>query len=496
MFRCLFFILFLLPGKQQVAAAGFEFTSNCKLAYNHVIELNFVQATQLLNTEKSLHPGNGAVHYIENYRDFLKAFISEEESDFFMVKYNFDKRLDFIEKNSDNSAWINMAKGEMLLEFAILKLKRKEYLSAGYYIRKAFKLLEENQNKYPAFLPNLKALGFLHIVIGAVPENYKWLSNLVGMKGTISGGSNELSYLLSKLEKNDELGFLQTEVSFIKIFTAAHFEKNLPAANAILKKIKSNSITSNQLFTFLEANTYMASGNSSEALKIIKAAKPASQSYPLYYLQYLTGILKLSNLDLEASTNFIKYTENFKGTGFIKSSYHKLAWISLMKNDTSGYNRYIKKVISSGNDFTDEDKQALKEATNKELPNIFLLRSRLLFDGGDYNEALAELTGKPSTSFPRYRDQLEYTYRLARIFDKKGQIEKAIKYYNTTYENGMRTEWYYAANAALHTGMLYETKGDKINAAAWYKKCLELRNHEYQNSIDQKAEAGMNRISE
>ncbi len=495
MFRLVFLLVFLHPFI-HINASGFEFTGNCKLAYKNVLELNFNQATQLLNKEKELHPGNGAVHYIENYRDFLKAFLSEEEADFFLVKYNFDKRIDFIEKNNDGSPWIKMAKGEMLLELAILKLKRKEYLSAGYYIRKAFKLLEENQKQYPAFIPNLKALGFLHIVIGAVPENYKWLSNLVGMKGTIAGGSKELNYLLTKLESEQNLSFLKLEVAFIKIFTSTHFEKKSVAALVLVQKIKTREAATNPLLAFFEANTHLMSGNSSEALKVVKAFRPDKQTYPVNYLHYLTGMLKLNSLDFDAASDFIKFAGNFKGNSFIKSSYHKLAWISLMKNDTAGYNSYIKKVISAGNDFTDEDKQALKEAMSNEKPNIFLLRSRLLFDGSNYNEALAELTGKPSSSFPRYKDQLEFTYRLARIFDKKGQTEKAIRYYTTTYENGMRTEWYFAANAALHNGMLYETTGDKKNAAIWYKKCLELRNHEYQNSIDQKAEAGMNRITE
>ena len=31
-------------------------------------------------------------------------------------------------------------------------------------------------------------------------------------------------------------------------------------------------------------------------------------------------------------------------------------------------------------------------------------------------------------------------------------------------------------------------------AIAWYRRCLGMRNHEYQNSIDQRAEAGLNRL--
>ncbi len=84
---------------------------------------------------------------------------------------------------------------------------------------------------------------------------------------------------------------------------------------------------------------------------------------------------------------------------------------------------------------------------------------------------------------------------MARIFDKKNQKDKAIHYYTATYENGSGHPYYFAANAALLIAVIYEDKKDNNKATEWYRKCLAMRNHEYQNSIDQKAEAGLNRLS-
>ena len=249
--------------------------------------------------------------------------------------------------------------------------------------------------------------------------------------------------------------FLSEEVNFIRVFIATHFEKDYTGAEKLLEKMKKAAPSYYPLTTFLEVNTMLVAGEPNEAQASLSSFHPDKNSYPVFYFNYMSGMLKLHRLELDASGDFKIFLNGYKGKSFVKSAWHKLAWISLLKNDTSGYNQYISKVKLMGDDFTDEDKQALKEANSKIKPNIYLLRCRLLFDGGNYNAALEELAGKPSSYFPSYKDQLEFTYRLARIFDKRGQTDKAIQYYTATYSNGMRSESNFAANAALNIGIIY-----------------------------------------
>ena len=128
------------------------------------------------------------------------------------------------------------------------------------------------------------------------------------------------------------------------------------------------------------------------------------------------------------------------------------------------------------------------------MPNVRLLRARLLFDGGYYDRALAEFRNTSLSDFPRYRDQLELTYRLGRIYTAQGQTEKALPLFRQTLRNGSSRQWHYAANAALQLGTIYEAAGQPDSAAYYYNSCLDLRHHEYQNSIDQKAQAGLERV--
>ena len=80
--RIYFSVIFFLLAPLGVNATIFEFTSNCKDAYNFMLKLNFDASRNLLALEKSTNPNNAAAYYIEHYCEFVQAFISEEDAGF------------------------------------------------------------------------------------------------------------------------------------------------------------------------------------------------------------------------------------------------------------------------------------------------------------------------------------------------------------------------------------------------------------------------------
>jgi hypothetical protein len=63
----------------------------------------------------------------------------------------------------------------------------------------------------------------------------------------------------------------------------------------------------------------------------------------------------------------------------------------------------------------------------------------------------------------------------------------------TAIKTGEHLKEYFAARAALQTGYIYEQQGDKATAVDYFQKCLSLKDHDYKNSLDQKAKAGIER---
>ena len=119
----------------------------------------------------------------------------------------------------------------------------------------------------------------------------------------------------------------------------------------------------------------------------------------------------------------------------------------------------------------------------------------LLFDGGYYDRAFKLLKKRTIEDFDTQKDQLEYTYRLARLTHNTGKHDEAIMYYQSTVDIGKDASYYFACNAALQIGRIYEYRNDKIKAKEFFKLCLSIKPDEYRSSLHQKAKAGLNRIN-
>ena len=103
------------------------------------------------------------------------------------------------------------------------------------------------------------------------------------------------------------------------------------------------------------------------------------------------------------------------------------------------------------------------------------------------------LQGKSGSDFSLPEEKVELAYRLARIYDELSEEANAIQAYLTTIKTGEKLKEYYAARAAIQLGNIYEKKGDKNTAMAYYQRCRDMGDHDYKDSLDQKAKAGIER---
>lgn len=477
------------------ARAYYDFDAKLQLAYSHILKLNLGEAEKLLGEEHREKPGNHLTLLYENYIDFLTGFITEEERDFVVLKKHVSQRLKIISKDKNNPAspfhlYVN---AEIILQEAMLKIKFKEHVSAATDIRKAYRMVERNEAIFPTFILNKKLTGFLHVMVGAIPKQYHWLVEMAGMDGTVPQGTAELMELYDHLG-GTEFVVYRDELLFYLSNIHNSFAKNESHGEQLLEWMLPSTAES-PLIRYCYANVAMKMGKNDEALKVLSAPMKKEGVFQFHFLSYKEGLTRLRKLDFSGEQDFRKFIAQFNGTNYVKAAWQKIAWIAFLKGDLKQYHECMLNCRESGGQFVDEDKEAMTEAIGNEPPNTLLLRSRLLFDGGYYKESLAEIAGKPLDSFPRYRDQLEVSYRFGRILQKLKQPERAMEYYRQTLKNGANSRYYFAANCALLLGMMHEERNELDKAKSYYNQCLSLDNHEYQNSIDQKAQAGLDRIS-
>jgi tetratricopeptide (TPR) repeat protein len=74
------------------------------------------------------------------------------------------------------------------------------------------------------------------------------------------------------------------------------------------------------------------------------------------------------------------------------------------------------------------------------------------------------------------------------------QTDKAIDFYKKTIKMGRDEEYYFAAKSALQLAYIYEKVKDYDNAKIYFNSCLDMENHLYEQGIEQKAKAGLNRL--
>jgi hypothetical protein len=487
--------IFILLFSSSLAKASLEFNYNCRKAYEAVTSLKFSLAQQYIDIEKKNNPSNKLIILTENYRDCMTLILNENKNQLKKLGPWKELRLSAIAKENKQSPYYLYTMAEINMHWAFAHIKNEEYLSGVLEISRAYKLLNKNVKQYPGFTPQYKSLGLLHSLIGVVPDEYKWAVNLLGFEGSLKEGNKELQQFYNA-SFSDSLNYCyQSEATLMLGIIQLNFIPEDKSLNKILSQINTQ-MQLNPVLSFIYADICMHQGNSKEAAHHLMTHSYAENVYyKFHYLNYLLGQVKLYHLEADAPIYLEAYVNEFKGNTFIKAAYLKLAYYYLLHQNEEKYKFYIQKILTRGNEITDEDKAAQKEAKNGVLPNLFLLKSRLLFDGGYYNESYTSLIRANKEDFKTTKEQLEFIYRLGRIQHKKENYNKAIYYYQMAVKNGSSYPYYFAANAALNLGLIYEELENTAMAKQYYEQCLKMRDHEYQRSIDQKAKAGLKRLS-
>jgi tetratricopeptide (TPR) repeat protein len=77
-----------------------------------------------------------------------------------------------------------------------------------------------------------------------------------------------------------------------------------------------------------------------------------------------------------------------------------------------------------------------------------------------------------------------------------GHSQQALDYYEKTILKGKDEGYYFACNAALMSGFLYEKIDDVERAKEYFSLALDIKPDEYRSSLHQKAKAGLNRLED
>lgn len=471
----------------------FDFSATCQHAYQQITSLKLDAGKQLVNQARRENPDNLIPEILDNYIDFYILFFNEDPNDYKQRMPHFDDRLEKIEGGPANSPFYNFCRTVIYMQKASVETKFGKQWSAGWDFRKAFNLLKENRKKFPSFLPDNMIYGPMLVVAGTIPDAYKWLASLFGIRGSIKDG---VAMMQQVINSNDPLArMFFNEASFYYCYILFYIENKPDKVFQYIEQRKLD-VVNNHLLAYMAANLAINDKRTEYAKNIILRRNISAEYLNTPVWDFELAYTKIHHLETqEAIQYFQNFAGKFKGKYYLKDAYEKLSWCYYLQGNMNAAENARQQIFSKGSETTDADKQAAKGAKSGVWPNPLLLKARLLNDGGYNNEAIALLTGKSAADFTKPVDKLEFAYRVARIYDDVGRDSEAIKMYLLAIKLGEGRTEYYAARAALQIGLIYEEQGKKDIAMKYFQECLDMKDHDYKDSLDQKAKAGIERCT-
>lgn len=480
-------ITFSVTARQKV----YDFNIRCQQAYDAIMQLRLDAGAALLAEEKKAHPDNLIPYFLENYADFFTLFFNEDPALYAQKKALRADRLARMEEGPANSPYYLYTQAAIRFQWGMIRVKFSERWDAVWDVRKAYLLLKDNQKKFPQFLPNNMLAGSMQTVFGTIPEGYRWISNTLGMKGSIKEG---MQLVQQVIDSNTEVAKLfREEACYYYCYLKLFIENKPEDVWGFIQKYKLDT-KNNYLFALMVANIAMNNQKATLGIKVLTERNDSVQYEEIPYVYYLLGQLKLCRQDDDANVYLLKFVDRFKGKFYLKEGLQRLSWYYYLHGNMEAANKYRNMILSRGNTETDADKQALKDAKSGKWPHPLLLKARLLSDGGFFQDALKLLQTKKAADFGSMEEKLEYAYRLGRIYDEMGMDDNAIIMYEVTVRTGANRPEYFAARASLQMGYIYEKRNDRTKARSCYQACLDMKGHDYKNSLDQRAKAGIQRL--
>lgn len=472
------------------AKGDFKVNTNIKAAYADILELRLTTAQTILIKEKKVNPNNLMVDYLENYIDCIKIFISEDEVLFNKLESKKAKRLAKLSAGNQASQYYLHTQAMINIQWLMARSKFGDSMTGIRELKKASQLFTANKKKFPKFIGNDHGLGCIHVMVGAIPDDYAWGKSLLGLNGNLNQGFKELNKVITYSKTKYYL--FEKEAIMMTAYLQLQFSSNKNKAWTTMSSPRI-SITKSPIAAYMKALVGVYTGRASSAINILSQSKPKGNQYAIPQWDYLYGTAKLYRLDKNADFYFNRFVTTFKGRNQIKQGYQKLAEHALIYKSLSSYKSYIAKGKSRGKSMTDGDKQAQEMMTSTKIPDKTLLKADFLHSGGYYTKSLEVLKSKANSSFSG-QNKVKHLYLQARNYQDKRAYTQSIEIYEKLISMSESKNTYYACSGALQVGLMYEAKKMNGSAKTYFQKCMNMSADKYESSLHSKAKAGLSRI--
>ena len=481
-----FFVMCFLLSSSLVGQATANFTPGYKKAHTSITQLRFQEAQAIIKLEKQRDRNNRVGDYLQAVMLCVELFANEDQNHYEQSQDRIDGFISRIEDLNESSPYRNLFLGELYVAQATLNGKYKNNIKAAWQFYKAYDYLTDNRDEFPEFMPTYIPLGVLYAAVGSLPDDYRSLASLLGFEGSVPEGMAMLKKSYETLALDPELSFYTPYAGFVYSFVSYQLSTN----DMISPDMLGLDVAKSSVLIYAQAQIDLARGDAKKALKWLDN-RPMGDGYMGFnYLDYLQGKILLGLEPDRCVPYFERYLKSNASQVYVKSTYRYLTWYYLLEGKKRKAEEVGRNIFLKGEAVAGADRQALVEARRGFNP--VLIRARVLFDAGRFDEAEEVLMKSGvdqccQTSI----EQAEYYYRFGRIKQQQKRGYLALEWYQKALAVPDVEANYSVGNSALQMASIYDAAGDKKSAKTYYKKTLKYSGFPFYEGIHQKAKAGL-----
>jgi tetratricopeptide (TPR) repeat protein len=247
----------------------------------------------------------------------------------------------------------------------------------------------------------------------------------------------------------------------------------------------------NPLVCYQSALSSLKAGYNEEAIRLLEEGMRGSSGVLFPAWNYQLGRCYLNRLDPKAADYLDAFLEAAGGETYRHIGSLRLAWHYLINGESDQAKLMFQKIKQLPDAKSVYDKHAFREAESKILPDAGLIRLRLLFDGGYFEQCLAGCAQLEKKGILTGESETELIYRKARCLQRLNRTDPAIDCYLRVLDQKRKVKNYWLPNSALQLGYLYKEKGQTDLAQKYFEICLDLNNYGYREGIRRQAQAAL-----
>ncbi|MCC5931247.1 MAG: hypothetical protein JJU28_18505 [Cyclobacteriaceae bacterium] len=460
------------------------FNEHESMAYLRLLDLDF-------DATRDIKPENPASLYILSLQDFCRIFLSGDKSIYGQIKGNEKYYLEILSEHQKDLAIYQFVYSEIKLHWGLIKMYHGDWLSGFLSIRQAIQYARNNHKQFPDYGPSHKTLGVLHVMLSVLPEKYHWATPVIGLKADMSMGKS----LLKGLEQTNSIFSEETGIIQALVMSYLHNDNNWA-----FEKIKElmDSRPEPMLIMFLASPLALKNQMGMACIQYSQGFMEISNTKgnyipPIAYYYRAEAFLQRGMYNA-CINQYQLFLNKHKSEDLHKDAVFKISLAYQLLGNREKAEFYFNRAQLTGKTQTEADKNAAQILQGGNLPDSALMLARLQFDGGYFTEAEKTLSSIP-VDVKSENYQLEYHYRMGRIFQAQEKWLEAEKSYKRMLLIPSEKDSYLPANACMQLGDMALMQKDSISARRWYEQAMSYRGHPYSYSISNKAKIKINQIS-